>query len=432
MASAAQRRADWARDEDIAAFAVLDRRLSAVSTAPIGVAFSGGGDSLMALKATKAWADRHGRSVIALHVDHRLQSASAGWASAARQAADRLEVRFLALSWDGAKPSTGLAAAAREARHRLIADAARRAGVRALVIGHTADDQIEAELMRAAGHRMGDLRAWSPSPVWPEGRGLFHVRPLLGLRRTDIRERLAAEGETWIDDPMNQDLRSPRARARLDAALMDAAPIDGARPSADDAGLSQLAANALVGEGGDIHIDRKVLRAAPRALVRRLVGAAAVCAGGQARPTRGDRLDALADRLCGGEPIAATLSGAKVLASIEVVFARDAGEASRGGLAPLDLGAGQTGVWDGRFEITAHEPAIVTRLAGNAAGLDSRQTAQLKTLPASVRPGLPVMVASDGQRLCPILAKGERFEVRLLVAERLAAACGVISKEPAT
>ena len=398
-----------------------------MSTAPIGVAFSGGGDSLMALKATKAWANRHGRPVIAFHVDHRLQSASAGWASAARQAADRLDVRFVALSWEGAKPATGLAASAREARHRLIADAARQAGVRALVIGHTADDQIEAELMRAAGHRMGDLRAWSPSPVWPEGRGLFHVRPLLGLRRADIRERLAAEGETWIDDPMNQDLRSPRARARLDAALMD-----GARLGGDDDGLSQLAAEAVVGEGGDIRIDREALRAAPRVLVRRLVGAAAVCAGGQARLARGDRLDALADRLCGGETIAATLSGAKVLASSEVVFARDAGESARGGLAPLNLGAGQAGVWDGRFEITAHEPAMVTRLAGHAAALDSGQAARLKALPASVRPGLPVMVASDGRALCPILAEDQRFEVRLLVAERLAAACGVISKEPAT
>ena len=427
MASAAQRRSDWARDEDNAAFAVLDRRLSVLSTAPIGVAFSGGGDSLMALKATKAWAGRHGRSVIAFHVDHRLQSASAGWASAARRGADRLGVRFVALSWEGVKPLTGLAAAAREARHRLIADAARQAGVRALVIGHTADDQIEAELMRATGHRMGDLRAWSPSPVWPQGRGLFHLRPLLGLRRAAIRERLAAEGETWIEDPMNQDLRSPRARARLDAALMD-----GARLGGDDDGLSQLAAEAVAGEGGDIRVDREALRAAPRVLVRRLVGAAAVCAGGQARPARGDRLDALADRLHGAETFAGALSGAKVLASSEVVFVRDAGEAARGGLAPLDLATGETSVWDGRFEITAHEPAVVTRLAGQATALGSRQTARLKTLPASVRPGLPVMVASDGQPLCPILAEDQRFEVRLLVAERFAAACGVISKEPAT
>ena len=425
MASAAQRAGATDGDCD-AVFDILDRRLNPESSAPVGVAFSGGGDSLMALKATKAWADRHGRSVIAFHVDHRLQSASAGWAGAARQAADRLDVRFSALSWEGAKPSTGIVAAAREARHRLIADAARRAGVRVLVIGHTADDQIEAELMRAAGHRMGDLRAWSPSPVWPEGRGLFHIRPLLGLRRAAIRERLSADGETWIDDPMNQDLRSPRARARLDAALME-----GARPVADDTSLSQLAARAVVGKGGDIRIDREALKAAPRVLIRWLVGAAAACAGGQARPARGDRLDALADRLCGGETIAAALSGAKVLASSEVVFVRDAGEIARGGLAPLDLGAGQTGVWDGRFEITAREPAIVTRLAGHAAALDSGQAAKLKTLPASVRPGLPAMVASDGRRLCPILAEDDRFEVRLLVAERLSAACGVISKEPA-
>ncbi len=406
---------------------MLDRRLGVEGAAPIGVAFSGGGDSLMALKATKAWADSHGRSPIAFHVDHGLQPASAEWARSAQRAADRLGVELVTLPWVGVKPSTGVAGAAREARHRLIAEAARRVGVRALVIGHTADDQIEAELMRAAGHRMGNLREWSPSPVWPEGRGLFHLRPLLGLRRAAIRERLAAERETWIDDPMNQDVRSPRARARLDAALTDHAHL-----CADEDALRRLGAQVTVGTGGDIHIGREILQAAPRQTARRLVGAAAACSGGAAHPARSERVAVLTDRLCGAETFAAVLSGARIHASGDAVFSRDAGEAARGGLAPLDLAAGETGVWDGRFEVATRAPITVTRLAGQARTLDEAQATRLKTLPASVRPGLPVIVASGGRSTCPILAEDERFDVSLLVAERFAAACGVISKEPAT
>ena len=53
-------------------------RLIAASSAPIVVAFSGGGDSLAALIVTKAWADRVGRPVLALIVDHGLQPQSAG------------------------------------------------------------------------------------------------------------------------------------------------------------------------------------------------------------------------------------------------------------------------------------------------------------------------------------------------------------------
>jgi tRNA(Ile)-lysidine synthase len=410
-----------------AAFEVFDRRLIHGSSAPIGVAFSGGGDSLMALKVTKDWVDECGRSVIAFHVDHRLQAQSAEWAKAANDQAERLGVRFVGLAWDGAKPPTGLPAAAREARHRLIAEAARAAGVRVLVIGHTADDRIEAGLMRDAGHRMGDLREWSPSPVWPEGRGLFVLRPLLGLRRAAIRQALAAEGETWIDDPLNQDLRSPRARARLQAG-----PADDPPTARDDADLARLAAEVLVGVGGDIRIDRQALRSASRTAARQLIGVAATCAGGGSGPARGGRLEALTDRVVGAAPFAGVLSGARVLAAGDVQFVRDAGEAARGGLQPLHLQPGETGVWDGRFEITAGaDPTSIVRLAGRAAALDRAQHAALKALAAPVRPGLPVRVASNGSPVCPILAEDGLIGVNLLVAERFYAACGVILKEPA-
>ena len=410
------------------AFDVLDRRLARDAKTPIGVAVSGGGDSLMALRLLSAWASRCGRRVIAFSVDHAIQPQSAAWLAFVGAAAERLGCGFAPLTWEGEKPATGLAAAARMARHRLIAEAARAAGVQVIVFGHTADDRIEADFMRAAGHRMGELREWSPSPAWPEGRGLFVLRPLLGVRRAAIREALAAEGETWIDDPLNQDLRSPRARARLQAARVDG-PLD----REDDGDLARLAAQASVGVGGDISIDRQALRLAPRAAAQRLVGAAATCAGGRSSAPRGERLEVLTDRILGAAPFAGVLSGARVLASEDVRFVRDAGEAARGGLQPLELGPGETGVWDGRFNLTAGaEPTTIVRLAGHAGALDRAQRDRLKALPASVRPGLPVRVRPDGAPVCPILAEDASVEVRLLVAERFFAACGVISKEPAT
>ena len=414
-------------------FDAFDRRLSADSHAPIGVAFSGGGDSLMALKAAVAWTERHGRRVVAFHVDHRLQASSAGWALAAAAAADRLGAAFLSLAWTGDKPSTGLPAAARIARHGLIADAARQAGVRVVVFGHTADDQIEAVLMRDSGLRMGGLREWAPSPVWPEGRGLFVFRPLLGLRRAAIRQALAAEGEQWIDDPANIDPRSARARVRPLAAGLGRPAVE-----PDDGLLARLASLAAMGEGGDIRIDRAILRAAAPSTARRLIGAAAASVGGATGPPRGGRLEALTNRVLGQSAVSATLCGARVLAGDEVRFARDAGEASRGGLAPIALGPNETGVWDGRFEVTAGaEPLTVVRLAGRAPGLDRAERGRLRALPASVRPGLPLTVLADGRLTCALLAGtglagSASIGVKPLVAARFLAACGVISKEPAT
>src|SRR5205085_8990913 len=71
--------------------------------------------------------------------------------------------------------------------------------------------------MREAGATMPDPHEWAPSPAWPEGRGVFLLRPLLGVRRAAIREWLEGRGERWIDDPANEDPRFARARARRQA-----------------------------------------------------------------------------------------------------------------------------------------------------------------------------------------------------------------------
>ena len=61
-------------------------RLNAVERPPVAIALSGGGDSLALLHLAKAWADRAGRRLIALTVDHGLQAAGAAWS---RFAAER-------------------------------------------------------------------------------------------------------------------------------------------------------------------------------------------------------------------------------------------------------------------------------------------------------------------------------------------------------
>jgi tRNA(Ile)-lysidine synthase len=409
----------------------FDRRLEPASSAPIAVAFSGGGDSLAALILTLDWASRHGRPVIALCVDHRLQAASGAWTQWAGETAVRLGAGFRALTWDGDKPAQGLAQAARLARHRLIAEAAREVGARVVVFGHTADDLMEGAVMRGAGSTLGSPREWAPSPVWPQGRGVFLLRPLLGRRRAALREDLRARGERWIDDPANDDLRSARVRARM--ALADGAAPDAEPPLADGAcAAAGLARAATAPDAGFIQIARATLRTARAPARLRFLAAAATCAGGSERPARRDRAEALAARIAGEGAFTATLAGARIVADEAVLIVRDAGEAARGGLAALRLEPGRTAVWDGRFALTALVPVSVRRLGGHAAGLDRAARARLRALPAPARPGLPLIEDAGGARTCPILAEGDNVRVRPLVAARLLAACAAISKEPAT
>ena len=407
--------------------AALDRRLDPASSAPLAVAFSGGGDSLALLLAARDWAVEAGRPVLALTVDHRLQPQSRAWTLQAEQTAARLCVQFRALAWEGPKPDRGLAAAARRARHALLAEAAREAGARAVLMGHTLDDLFEGEVMRAEGSGLGIPREWSPSPVWPQGRDVFLLRPLLGVRRAELRTALAPTGLAWIEDPANEDLRFARSRARV--ILSTAHPRDRFAVAGMSGRLEAMCERAEADPFGVIRIAREVLAAADDAAARRFLAAACLCAGGGERPPRPERVERLRLALSEGGPVVASLAGARVEADGETVtILRNAGEAARGGLAPLHLQAGETGMFDGRFEVRAAAAVRVLPLKGSARRLPPGDRARLRDVPAAARPGLPMI--EHGQTVtCPLLQERPSALVRCLVGVRLRSACGLFDRE---
>lgn len=374
--------------------AILDRRLLRDIRRPLAVALSGGGDSVALTLIADDWARQAGRDLLILTVDHGLRPESRAWTDACAALAARLGRPFRALGWTGDKPTTGLPAAARAARHRLLADAAREADASVILMGHTADDLAESRAMRAAGSTTPDAREWAPSPAWPEGRGVFLLRPLLTVRRAELRGLLTARGEPWIEDPANADPRFARARARAAAPPVgDAAPdapLELARRVKDDDSALVLA--------------RADLRTAPSEARRRLVAIASVCAGGAARRPAGPPIERLAARLASDEVFIATLAGARIEALADTVrFAREPGEAARGGLPTLALPQGRAFVWDGRYAVTSDRPGL------------------------SIRPGRrgePVILDAEGEPAADIIP-------RPLVAARFRAATGLIDREPA-
>ena len=397
--------------------------LSAGDRPPIAVALSGGSDSLALLHLAKAWADRAGRQLIALTVDHGLQAGSAAWSRFAAKRAGRLGIRHSTVAWLGDKPSTGLPAAARAARHALLADAARSAGARVVLLAHTADDLMEAETMRRMGASTPSPRQWSPSPAWPQGRGVFLLRPLLGHRRAELRSWLAGVGETWIDDPANDDPRNSRtmARRRLSDCPVAARPSAELAPPMDWEGIVQ-------GAGGEFVL--------PRALVGgqgveqwRLIGVLALCAAGTARPPAASALGRVAARMTGAD-FAASLAGARIEArGGQVMVCREPGEQRRGGLRPAPLPLGPS-IFDGRFLIEARQPGhSVAPLRGLAAQLPRLERERLKAIPAAVRGALPAIISPSDQVFCPVLAVNDAVSARSLGLARLHAALGITADE---
>lgn len=405
--------------------AALDARLSPDSDRPVALALSGGGDSMALLHLAADWCAGRGRPLLALTVDHRLHPDSAAWTAFAGDAARALGADWRALSWDGPKPFTGLPAAARAARHALLADAARQAGAGVLLMAHTADDIVEANWMREQGAPLGALRDWSPSPAWPQGRGVMLMRPLLTTSRAELRAYLTARNARWLEDPANTDPRFLRTRART--AL---------NPSPDRRGgprAPERASDPVLGAGDEGRASPHWTAAdtwsgfliLPHAIPARTLAAALLSVSGRSTPPRGPRLAALHARLASDADVTATLAGARIQTSgDDFLITREPG---RAGLPDLALPPNAPAVWDGRFEITAPDTGWrAGPLHGRMAALGPADQAIVKRLPACARPALPVLFRDDDPR--PRLA-WRVAQTRCLVAGRLIAAVGGIGHE---
>jgi len=196
------------------------------------VALSGGADSIYLLHLLLAAEPRP--HILAVHVDHGLRGPESD-ADAAFCAAEcaRLGVEFelRRVAIDPAAP--GLEARARAARYAELAAAARAARIATILTAHHADDALETLLLRwLRGAEIAGLPALRaklaadaplvPRPTRAErreslraaGTVLVVARPLLGLRRSEIRAALARQGRAWREDSSNRDTRFARNAVR--------------------------------------------------------------------------------------------------------------------------------------------------------------------------------------------------------------------------
>ena len=178
------------------------------------LAVSGGPDSTALLMLAARWcaALKNGPQLLAVTVDHGLRAQSAAEANAVKRLACKLGVPHKTLRWTGRKPATGLQEAAREARYRLLAEAAKKAGARHVLTAHTMDDQAETVMLRLArGSGLSGLCAMArESDIF----GTTLVRPLLDLPKARLIATLRKARLAFADDPSNRDPRFTRARLR--------------------------------------------------------------------------------------------------------------------------------------------------------------------------------------------------------------------------
>lgn len=185
------------------------------SYSSIALAVSGGADSTALLLLVKRWIEQQaGRTpeITVLTVDHGLRAEAADEARWVGALSAQKGFRHETLVWSGEKPKTGLQAAARKARYRLMIAYCRAHGIPALVTAHHADDQAETFLMRL--QRGSGVDGLAAMPPRSRLNGIDLIRPLLSVKRDQLRAFLRAEGQSWREDPSNRDEKFERIRLR--------------------------------------------------------------------------------------------------------------------------------------------------------------------------------------------------------------------------
>ena len=180
----------------------------------IVLAVSGGPDSIALMWLAARWRRTlaRGPRLIAVTVDHGLRAEAKAEARDVKRLARALDLPHRTMRWTGAKPKTGLPAAARAARYRLLAQAARASGATHIVTAHTRDDQAETLLMRLLrGSGIAGLAAMARQS---ERDGVLLARPFLHVSKSQLVATLKKAKLGFADDPTNRDPSFTRPRLR--------------------------------------------------------------------------------------------------------------------------------------------------------------------------------------------------------------------------
>jgi tRNA(Ile)-lysidine synthase len=179
----------------------------------VGVAVSGGADSVALLLLLLELREKLGAVLSVVHFNHKLRgkASDADEKFVAQLAAKHgLEFRTASLyvAQKAKKEKTNLEDTARRARYDYFHSLEESGALTRIAVAHTADDQAEtvlAHILRGTGLT---------------GLGGIHpvagtvIRPLLQIRRKELRTYLRAKKQKWREDATNRDTTRTRARIR--------------------------------------------------------------------------------------------------------------------------------------------------------------------------------------------------------------------------
>ena len=342
----------------------------------LGVAVSGGGDSMACLDLMLWHGRDQGFQVDAVTVNHGLRSEAKDEIALVSEYCRSRDVVHTTLNWEW-EGKGNLQAKARDARYGLIAEWARGAGVDLVALGHTQDDVAETFLMRLA--RQSGVDGLAHMGARFERDGVTWVRPMMNHRRADWRTYLARHGVRWADDPSNEDETFERVKARKALKALEPLGIDAETLTAvaHNMGSAKQALEHYVwqefhdfGEEthGELILPTDIAtrdHLIPREISFRLVRKALMWVGGGEYPPRAEALTDMEVALRENEHH--TLGGCLVNRIPGKRRFEDRWRITREYNAVKDVASSTDGLWDGRWALDGpNAPDLEVRTLGEA------------------------------------------------------------------
>jgi tRNA(Ile)-lysidine synthase len=193
--------------------AVIERKGLLQGVKRLGVAVSGGADSVALLTLLVPICKKNKISLFVLHLDHGLRSTSAQdakWVTARAKKAGAVCVAERHEVTAHQTEAISVEMAAREMRQAFFAECRARFKLDAIATGHQADDVAETVLLRL----MRGAGTSGLAPLKDRSRGF--IRPLLHVSGEAIRAWLKLKKITWREDTTNEDVSIPRNKMRVE------------------------------------------------------------------------------------------------------------------------------------------------------------------------------------------------------------------------
>jgi len=182
----------------------------------IGIAVSGGSDSLALAYLANKYHKKYNYNIIAFTLDHKLRIESSEETKYVKNIMKELKIEHHSLIWSDKKPKTKIQETARIARYNLLSKACSKYNCKYIFLGHHANDQVETFIIRLGAKSglegLSCMRQFSR--ILTNSGALELVRPLLYYTKDNLIEICKTNKLKWLEDPSNSDLKYLRSKTR--------------------------------------------------------------------------------------------------------------------------------------------------------------------------------------------------------------------------